>query len=165
MPNYRSNRACDNPGSGSRKARGAEALPAARAGELQVSDLMDVLRALADDNRLRVLRALQGGELCVCRLIALLARAPSTVSQHLSLLRAARLVESRKEGRWLYYRLASESRVLCTRRVLALLFADLDRTARGREDRRRLGRICREDAESLCRKGDGPPAGRKERGR
>ena len=60
-----------------------------------MDDLMDVLKALADENRLRALRALQGGELCVCRLIALLELAPSTVSKHLSILRAARLVESR----------------------------------------------------------------------
>jgi ArsR family transcriptional regulator, arsenate/arsenite/antimonite-responsive transcriptional repressor len=65
-------------------------------------DRLDVLKALADETRLRALCALRGGELCVCQLIALLELAPSTVSKHLSILRAARLVESRKEGRWIY---------------------------------------------------------------
>ena len=117
-----------------------------------MNDLMDVLKALADENRLRALRALQGGELCVCRLIALLDLAPSTVSKHLSILRAARLVESRKDGRWLYYRLAPASRVSSTRRLLSLLFAEMDRTPLGREDKRKLAQICREDTESLCRR-------------
>ena len=117
-----------------------------------MDDLMDVLKALADENRLRALRALQGGELCVCRLIALLELAPSTVSKHLSILRAARLVESRKEGRWLYYRPAAACRVASTRRMLAWVFAEMDRTPRGREDRRKLARICAEDAESVCRR-------------
>lgn len=115
-------------------------------------DLMDVLKALADENRLRALRALQDGEMCVCQLVALLELAPSTVSKHLSILRAARLVESRKEGRWLYYRLSGEFRSPSTRRVLSLLFADMDRTVRSAEDRRKLAGICREDAESLCRR-------------
>jgi len=117
-----------------------------------MDDLMDILKALADENRLRLLRALQGGELCVCRLIALVDLAPSTVSKHLSLLRAARLVESRKEGRWLYYRPTTASRISSTRRMLALLFAEMDRTSRGREDKRKLARICREDADALCRR-------------
>ena len=117
-----------------------------------MQDLMDVLKALADENRLRMLRALQDGELCVCRLIALLDLAPSTVSKHLSLLRAARLVESRKEGRWLYYRLSSDVRVPSTSRILSLLFAEVDRTTRGIADRRKLARICREDPEVLCRR-------------
>ena len=115
-------------------------------------DLMDVLKALADESRLRALRALQGGELCVCRLIMLLDLAPSTVSKHLSILRAARLVESRKEGRWLYYRPATNGRVAAMPQILAGLFAEMDRTPRGREDKRKLARICAEDADVLCRK-------------
>jgi len=117
-----------------------------------MNDLMDVLKALADENRLRALRALQGGELCVCRLIALLDLAPSTVSKHLSILRAARLVESRKEGRWLYYRPTANSRIPSTGRMLSLLFAEMDRTSQGRADQRNLARICSEDAEVLCRR-------------
>ncbi len=120
--------------------------------EVALDDLMDILKALADENRVRALRALQGGELCVCRLIALLDLAPSTVSKHLSILRAARLVESRKDGRWLYYQLAAQSRVSSTHRLLELLFAEMDRTARGADDRRKLAKICAEDADALCRR-------------
>ena len=48
---------------------------------------------------------LRGGELCFCQIIEVLALAQSTISKHLSLLSVAGLVESRKDGRWAYYRL------------------------------------------------------------
>ena len=44
-------------------------------------EVMDMLKALADENRVRAVYALRGGELCVCQLIALLDLAPSTVSR------------------------------------------------------------------------------------
>jgi len=65
-------------------------------------------KALADENRIRIIGVLKGRELCVCQLIELLCLAPSTVSRHLSILKNARLIDSRKQGRWMYYRLADE---------------------------------------------------------
>lgn len=115
-------------------------------------DTLDVLKALADETRLRALCALRGGELCVCQLIALLDLAPSTVSKHLSLLRAARLVESRKDGRWMYYRLSKEFRAPSTGEMVALLFKELESKGRIAADRQRLVEICGESMESLCRK-------------
>ena len=115
-------------------------------------EIMDTLKALADANRLRALCALQDGELCVCQLIALLELAPSTVSKHLTILRAARLVESRKDGRWMYYRLAREFKTPSADKLLVLLFKDMRQTPRIIEDRRKLKRICGEDMEKLCRR-------------
>ena len=67
---------------------------------------MNITKALSDENRIRILLALrQSGELCVCHLIDLLERAPSTVSKHLFLLKNARLIVARKDGRWVHYRL------------------------------------------------------------
>ena len=66
---------------------------------------LNTTKALSDANRVRVLLALRQGELCVCRIIELLQLAPSTVSKHLSILKQAGLIESRKEGRWMHYRL------------------------------------------------------------
>ena len=71
-------------------------------------DFMAISKALADEQRVRVLLALQRGELCVCQVVELLGLATSTVSKHMSILKQARLVESRKEGRWMYYRLAGD---------------------------------------------------------
>ncbi len=115
-------------------------------------EIMGVLKALADENRVRALYALRGGELCVCQLIALLDLAPSTVSKHLTILHAARLVESRKEGRWMHYRLSKEFRTPSAGKLLALLFKDMAKTRRLAEDRKKLKRICGEDMDALCRR-------------
>lgn len=115
-------------------------------------ETMDMLKALADENRVRLLFALKDGELCVCQLVALLDLAPSTVSKHLTILRAARLVASRKDGRWMHYRLSKEFRAPSTGKILALLFKDTAQTRRMVEDRKKLRRICAEDMETLCRR-------------
>ncbi len=70
---------------------------------------LQVFGALSDENRVRMLFALRHGELCVCQLIELMGLSPSTVSKHLSILRDAGLLDSRKEGRWVYYRLANQT--------------------------------------------------------
>ncbi len=67
-------------------------------------EYMNITRALSDANRVRILIALDGKELCVCQIIDMLGLSPSTVSKHLSILRNARLITGRKEGRWMYYR-------------------------------------------------------------
>lgn len=120
-------------------------------------EMMEVLKALADANRVRLLFALRGGELCVCQLIALLGLAPSTVSKHLTILRAARLVESRKAGRWMHYRLSQDCRPPSAGNLLVSLFKDSQQTARIIEDRQKLQKICREDKEALCRRLFGKP--------
>ena len=68
-------------------------------------DMVSIIKAMADENRLRILMALRGKELCVCTLTELLDLAPSTTSKHLSVLKQARLIESVKDGKFVYYRL------------------------------------------------------------
>ena len=72
----------------------------------EVRATLRVTKALSDGQRIRIMMLLRGGELCVCRIVEVLALAPSTVSKHLSILSEADLVEVRKDGRWAYYRLA-----------------------------------------------------------
>jgi ArsR family transcriptional regulator, arsenate/arsenite/antimonite-responsive transcriptional repressor len=115
-------------------------------------DIMDIYKALADEQRARILYALRGGELCVCQLIALLKLAPSTVSKHLTILRSARLIESRKSGRWMYYRLAKKFRPASAGRALALLFKQMKTTGRIVKDQERLKRICGAELETICRR-------------
>lgn len=62
--------------------------------------------ALADMTRLRILNLLGEGELCVCDLMAVLRAPQSKISRHLSYLRRSGLVSGRKEGLWMYYRIA-----------------------------------------------------------
>jgi DNA-binding transcriptional ArsR family regulator len=80
-----------------------------------------ITKALSDIQRLRILMLLRKGELCVCRIIAVLGLAPSTVSKHLSILSAAALVDSRKEGRWAYYRLPHRTALKVVKPVLKWL--------------------------------------------
>jgi ArsR family transcriptional regulator len=65
-----------------------------------------LFRALSDHTRLRIVNLLQGGEVCVCDLVAVLNSPQPTVSRHLAYLRKAGLVSSRKEGPWAHYQLA-----------------------------------------------------------
>lgn len=65
-----------------------------------------VLKALADATRLRLLGLLLAGEVCVCDLHDSLRLPQSKVSRHLAYLRKAGLVDTRRKGLWVYYRLA-----------------------------------------------------------
>ncbi len=66
-----------------------------------------IFKALSDEHRLRIVAALIGtDELCVCQINELFDLAGSTVSKHLSVLQNAGIISARKQGRWIYYRLA-----------------------------------------------------------
>ena len=69
-----------------------------------------VSRSIADSTRVRILKMLEPGELCVCQITAILGLAPATVSKHLSLLKMSGLLSQRKQGRWVYYRLSDSIR-------------------------------------------------------
>jgi ArsR family transcriptional regulator len=66
-----------------------------------------VLRALADQTRLRILGLLMSGETCVCDIHASLRIPQPTASRHLAYLRRAGLVDTRRDGLWVHYRLAT----------------------------------------------------------
>ena len=111
---------------------------------------MAVAKAVADESRVRVLMFLRGGELCVCQIIEMLGLAPSTVSKHMSVLAQAGLVESRKEGRWVYYRLPGEDAPPCVRNGLAWVDACLRQDGRVQEDGERLRRVRCMSRDELC---------------
>ena len=66
------------------------------------------LKALADPTRVRILGLLAGGQVCVCHIHDTLAIPQPTASRHLAYLRKAGLVDSRREGTWMYYTLAAQ---------------------------------------------------------
>jgi DNA-binding transcriptional ArsR family regulator len=80
-----------------------------------------ITKALSDIQRVRILMMLRAGELCVCQIIAVLGLAPSTVSKHLSILSAAGLVASRRDGRWAYFRLPQGEALKAVRPILKWL--------------------------------------------
>ncbi len=65
-----------------------------------------IFKALADSNRLKIVKLLKEGELCACELTIALSSSQSTVSHHLSVLKNAGLIKERKEGKWSYFRLS-----------------------------------------------------------
>ncbi len=109
-----------------------------------------ITKALADENRIRLIVALKGRELCVCQLIELLVLAPSTVSKHLSILKNARLIDSRKQGRWMYYRLADNEAPSEITGCLSWVFQSVTDSTRIIEDAKRLEEILKIVPEALC---------------
>jgi arsenate reductase/ArsR family transcriptional regulator len=96
------------------------------------------MKAVADPTRVRILKMLEGGELCVCQIIAVLALSPSTVSKHLFLLKSAGLVNDRKEKKWVHYSLDRESDDPYAAGILRDLSSWLDRDPVIARDRARL---------------------------
>ena len=64
-----------------------------------------LFKALSDQNRLQILAQLNNEEKCACVLLEKLAISQPTLSHHMRILADARLVECRKEGKWMYYSL------------------------------------------------------------
>ena len=113
---------------------------------------MNITKALADGNRVRALLALRQGELCVCQITELFGLAPSTMSKHLSILFQAGLVESRKNGRWIYYLLPGKSAPVVVREALVWIQGALAHNSRVLEDNKQLKRILKQDPAELCRR-------------
>ena len=73
----------------------------------QLQQVEDVFKALADATRLRILRLLMAGEVCVCDIHAALRIPQAKASRHLAYLRRVGLVTTRREGLWVHYSLAT----------------------------------------------------------
>ena len=73
--------------------------------EEKMGELADFFKVFGDPTRVRILSALHHSELCVCDLSALLGMSQSAVSHQLRVLKAARLVKNRREGKVIYYAL------------------------------------------------------------
>ncbi len=116
-----------------------------------VEEFVDVAKALSDPSRVRVFCALKDRELCVCQIVELLGLATSTISKHMSVLRQARLVESRKAGRWVYYGRAADRLSPAAAGATAWCDATLIHDARLQDDADRLQRILCTPLEELCR--------------
>jgi ArsR family transcriptional regulator len=73
----------------------------------QLGQLETLFKALGDVTRLRILRLLMAGEVCVCHIHEALKIPQSKASRHLAYLRRTGLVSTRREGLWIHYRLAA----------------------------------------------------------
>jgi len=113
-------------------------------------ELLAVTKALADEHRIRILMALRQRELCVCQIVELFGLAPSTISKHLEILRHAGLVEARKQGRWMHYRLPSPPPRPAGQAALRWLAEALEEDPQVLRDARCLQSILRIDPRQLC---------------
>jgi DNA-binding transcriptional ArsR family regulator len=64
-----------------------------------------VMKAVSDPTRVRILKILESGEICVCQIIAVIQLSQPTISNHLSLLKSAGLIKDRKDKKWVFYSL------------------------------------------------------------
>jgi len=106
-------------------------------GDKKLASLETLFKALADRTRLRILALLQAGEICVCDIHGSLGLPQPTVSRHLAYLRKTGLVQGRKEGLWVHYRLAPLPDPVAQTVVEAVNHA-LGHLEAGERDRRRL---------------------------
>lgn len=99
--------------------------------------LTRVYAALADPTRLRILSLLGDGEICVCHIHASLDVPQPTASRHLAYLKKSGLVEARRDGIWIHYKMAEIDNPVVAAVVNAALHA-LTHTDISAKDERRL---------------------------
>jgi len=113
-----------------------------------------IAKALGDDTRLRIMALLKNQELCACQIIEAFELANSTISRHLTLLKQAGLLHSRKSGRWVYYAWsASESPIVQLSQNWVIQVSQHD--DRFQADRENMTQILKIDPEVLCRRQSG----------
>ena len=104
-------------------------------------DLALLFAALADRTRLRLLNLMDGREVCVCYFVEILGQGQPKISRHLAYLRRAGIVSSRREGKWMHYKIVfpehgGAAQIL--RETLGVLRGEKEMIA----DRARLERAC-----------------------
>jgi len=93
------------------------------ASSLDVRPLSQVFRALGDETRLRIVALLSHGELCVCHLEKALSLSQPNASRQLGILKNAGIVDSRRDGTWVYYRLDKQTHEAVEAQLRALVKA------------------------------------------
>lgn len=107
----------------------------------QKFDLETFFLALADRNRLRLLHLMGDEEVCVCFFVEILQMPQPKVSRHLAYLRRAGIVDARREGKWIHYRMVlpqDEHAVRILTEVRNWISSDQEM----QRDRQRLVRVC-----------------------
>jgi ArsR family transcriptional regulator len=100
-----------------------------------MKDVLQLLKALSDETRLRLAKVLLDNEWCVCELADALEVQQSNLSRHLAVLRHAGLLSDRKDGRWVYYTIARDAKPRLRKLLSAI--GDLD-SPRAQLDAERL---------------------------
>lgn len=88
--------------------------------DMVLQDDADVLKALADPTRLKIIYLLKHGELCVCEIFTAMDKPQPTVSHHLNILKKAGIIKFHKEGVWVHYSLSNPEIISILDRLLNL---------------------------------------------
>ena len=112
-------------------------------------DLMRVLKAVADKNRMRILKMLEKKKMCVCELAAVLEIRQPSVSKHLSLLKNAGLIQDERNGQWIDYSLCTEKINKYIPVMQSTIKGWLNDDAVIKKDLQKTKTLCRKD---LCKK-------------
>ena len=122
-------------------------------------DIVQLFAALADPTRLRLLNLMNGREVCVCYFVEILKQGQPKISRHLAYLRRTGIVEARREGKWMHYRIERPVDV----RAASVLDATLKSFETDREmqaDLARLGKACCEPQRFVTLQGAPMPIAR-----
>jgi ArsR family transcriptional regulator len=104
-------------------------------------DMVQLFAALADATRLRLLNLMNGREVCVCYFVEILKQGQPKISRHLAYLRRAGIIEARREGKWMHYRIERPADAKAASVLDATLKAfETDRKMQA--DLARLGQAC-----------------------
>lgn len=108
--------------------------------------IVTILKAVADPNRLRIIKLLEHGERCVCEIHAALGMTQPNISKHVRVLKEAGLIEDRKDGMWTRYSLKPQMKcgTDIVRQIRAWLNDDpaVVRDAKRADAARREKRVC-----------------------
>lgn len=74
-----------------------------------------MFKALCDENRIRILKLLRGGEMCACKLLEELNVTQPTLSHHMKILCDSGIVVGRKEGKWMHYSISADGANMAVR--------------------------------------------------
>jgi ArsR family transcriptional regulator, arsenate/arsenite/antimonite-responsive transcriptional repressor len=110
-----------------------------------------LFKALSETIRLRILALLIEGERCVCDLMAVLDLPQSTVSRHLATLRNSGWIKGRRQGLWMYYRLAG-AEIPVQQQTLELLRRELIALPQGKKDQEALAAYLATKDEAACQR-------------
>ncbi|GAB4483164.1 MAG: metalloregulator ArsR/SmtB family transcription factor [Thermodesulfovibrionales bacterium] len=100
-----------------------------------MEELTTIFKALSDETRLRIIKLLEQGELCVCDITAALNMVQPKVSFHLSTLKEAGLIKDRKQGKWIHYSINDKD---LFRRMLIVSACERMDDSTAKADRKRL---------------------------
>lgn len=104
-------------------------------------DIERFFQSLGDRTRLRLLNLMSDQEICVCYFVEILGQPQPKISRHLAYLRSAGIVEARREGKWMHYRIVMPPHIGAAQ-ILRQTLTSLGEEKAMQADRARLTRAC-----------------------